>query len=223
MQYRSEATSVEGFVQQIACCYLRHGYWFYVTGRIPDRKDPLMIDAKLIEKYGITSRKWERARRKQRGLANMQYIRFQNWFLLLSTEGHHPFKQQERIRDCRRNPIRFEGYSISYRRGGITPSGGGPPKWHACVRIDPTTYQQLKTYFVMRAKHRKSETLVEDFRRIPFARYAPVRRQILNIHRAVNHARKQAGFEKIPVSSLSLRRKITQPFGKESTNIREVA
>ena len=40
MQYRSEATSVEGFVQQIACCYLRHGYWFYVTGVVPERKDP---------------------------------------------------------------------------------------------------------------------------------------------------------------------------------------
>lgn len=223
MRYRCVASSPEGLVQQVAVSYLRHGYWWYVTGRIPQGKDPVATDRKLVAKYGIDLTERQRATRKAKGLANMQYIRFQNWFLLLSTEGHHPFKQQERIRDCRRNPIRFEGYSISYRRGGVTPSGGGPPKWHACVRIDPTTYQQLKTYFVMRAKHRKSETLVEDFRRIPFARYAPIRRQILNIHRAVNHARKQAGFEKIPVSRLSLRRRIIQPFEQESTNIREVA
>lgn len=153
----------------------------------------------------------------------MQYIRFGHWFLLLATEGHHPFKSQEQIRDCRRHPIRFEGYSISYRRGGVTASGADSPKWRSCVRIDPTTYSQLKTHFVQRAKHRKSATVIEDFRRIPYARYAPVRRQILNIHRAVNHARKQAGFEKIPVTSLSLRRKITSPFATEVNNIKEVA
>ena len=45
--YRYEATSVEGFVQQVACAYLRHGYWFYVMGRIPADKDPGAIDAKL--------------------------------------------------------------------------------------------------------------------------------------------------------------------------------
>jgi glycosyltransferase involved in cell wall biosynthesis len=53
MQYRCEATSVEGFVQQVAVQYLRHGYWFYVSGRIPAGKDPRGVDQKLIDKYGI--------------------------------------------------------------------------------------------------------------------------------------------------------------------------
>ena len=153
----------------------------------------------------------------------MQYIRYGEWFLLLATEGHHPFKSQEQIRDCRRHPIRFEGYSISYRRAGVTPAGGAAPKWHACVRIDPTTYQQLKSYFLMRASHRSVKNLTEDFQRIPFARYAPVRRQLLNIHRAVNQTRHQAGFEPVPVSSLALRRKITQPFEKPPEVLTEVA
>ena len=203
--------------------YLRHGYWWYVSGRLPQGKDPESLDRKLVAKYGIDLSERQRATRKAKGLANMQYIRYENWFLLLATEGHHPFKSQEQIRDCRRQPIRFEGYSISYRRGGVTPTGGGSPKWHACVRIDATTYSQLKSYFVMRAKHRKAATLIEDFRRIPFARYAPIRRQILNIHRAVNHARKQSGFDKVPTESLSLRRKITQPFVQDSHSIKEVA
>ena len=38
MQYRAVTSSVEGFVQQIACCYLRHGYWFYVKGWVPSGK-----------------------------------------------------------------------------------------------------------------------------------------------------------------------------------------
>ena len=72
MQYRSEVVSVAGFVQQIACSYLRHGYLFYVTGRIPAGKDAKIIDRKLIEKYGIEVSESTRARRKQLGLANIE-------------------------------------------------------------------------------------------------------------------------------------------------------
>ncbi len=49
MPYRAEVISLEGFVQQIACCYLRHGYWFYVTGYIPLGKDLHAIDRKHFE------------------------------------------------------------------------------------------------------------------------------------------------------------------------------
>ncbi|QDT68725.1 hypothetical protein MalM25_16500 [Planctomycetes bacterium MalM25] len=159
LPYRCVATSPEGLVQQVAVSYLRHGYWFYVTGRIKPGKDPETIDRKLIAKYGIDISERERSRRKRRGVANLQYIRYQNWFVILATEGHHPFKQQERgqIRDVRRVSIKFEGYSISYRRCGQTPVGGGPPKWRSCVRIDNETYRDLKAFFLNRACHRSAE------------------------------------------------------------------
>ena len=216
--YRCVATSPEGLVQQVAVSYLRHGYWFYVTGRIKPDKDPLTLDAKLIAKYGIDINEREKTDRKRRGLANMQYIRHGSWFLLLATEGHHAFKQQERtqIRDCRRHPIRFEGYSISYRRSPITPKGGGEPKWHACVRIDGPTYRQLKSYFLDRAVHRKAKALAQDFARVPYARYAPVRRQLLNVLRAVNKARSKQRFDELPHSAVKLRRVIVKPFDEES-------
>ena len=38
--YRYEATSVAGFIQQLAVCYVGRGYWFYVTGTVPEHKDP---------------------------------------------------------------------------------------------------------------------------------------------------------------------------------------
>ena len=217
MQYRCIASSPEGLVQQVAVCYLRHGYWWYVTGRIPKGKDPTVVDRKLVEKYEIALTDRQRAYRKKRGLANMQYIRYRDWFLLLATEGHHPFKQHERnqIRDCRRHPIKFEGYSISYRRGGVTPAGGGQPKWHACVRIDPPTYKQLKAFFLERACHRSVENLAADFARVPYSRFAPVRRQLLTIQRSVNDARSRMGYESIPHSCLKLRRGIVRPFGDE--------
>ena len=223
MPYRCIASSPEGLVQQVAVSYLRHGYLWYVTGRIPSAKDEEAVDRKLVEKYGIDLTERQRSYRKKRGLANMQYIRYADWFVLLATEGHHPFKQQEgdQIRDCRRHPIKFEGYSISYRRSGLTPVGGGQPKWHACVRIDPQTYKQLKAYFLDRACHRSTENLTADFARIPYSRFAPIRRQLLIILKSVNDARSRMGRKPIPHSALQLRRTVVQPFRDEvcaSTN-----
>ena len=215
MQYRCVATSPEGLVQQVAVCYLRHGYWWYVAGQIPHGKDSVAVDCKLVKKYEIDLTDRQRAYRKKRGLANMQYIRYDRWFLLLVTAGHHRFKQEERnsIRDCRRCPIKFEGYSISYRRSGITPKGGGPVKWHSCVRIDPQTYRELKAYFIDRACHRSAEFIASEFARIPYARYAPVRRQMIQILRGVNAVRQKNGFQQIPTAALRLRREIVSPFG----------
>lgn len=214
MSYRCVATSPEGLVQQLAVSYLRHGYWFYVTGRIKPGKDPTSIDRKLIAKYGIDISERERSRRKRRGVANLQYMRYQNWFVILATEGHHPFKQAERnqIRDARRIPIRFEGYSISYRRCGLTPTGSKASRWRSCVRIENETFRDLKGFFLDRACNRSVESLAADFARVPFARYAPVRRQLLSLLRLVNDARSRAGYDRLPHTALRLRRKIVKPF-----------
>ena len=53
MSYRFVATSVAGFVQQLAVAYLTKGYYFYVTGLIPPHKDPVKTDRKILEAYGI--------------------------------------------------------------------------------------------------------------------------------------------------------------------------
>ena len=206
--------SVAGFVQQLAVSYLPHGYWWYVAGRIPVPKDPRSVDAKLVARYQIDLSERARARRKQLGHANMRYLRYGRFFVLLATEGNHRFKVEERtvIRDIRRVPLPFEGYSISYRQGGRTRRGERDAKWHAHVQIQIETYKQLKAYFLNVAVHRSSATLAAEFARIPFEPYAPVRRQILNILRAVNEARRRAGYEELPTSVLRLRRRVVRPF-----------
>lgn len=221
MHYRCVAASPEGLVQQLATSYLRHGYWFYVTGFAKAGIDLAALDQKLITKYEIALGERARTDRKRRGLANMQYLRYRNWFLLLATEGHHPFKQVERnvIRDCRRIPIRFEGYSISYRQSSVTPVGGGPRTWHASVRIDDPTYRQLKHFFLDRACHRSVENLAADFARVPYTRYAKVRRQLLDILRSVNDARARMGYEAVPHRVLKLRRQIVTPFADPESDV----
>jgi hypothetical protein len=202
MVYKTEATSIGGFVQQVAVSFVGKGYFFYVAGSVPEGKDPCGVDEKLIARYGIDISKWSRARRKQAGTANLQYIRFGRFFLILATHGRHQFfeKEASAIRDVRRSPIRFAGYSISFRGG------------HPHVRIEQQEYKQLKAYFVDLAVRRSLVNLERELSRIEFEPYAPVRRQLLCILRAVNRVRKKAGFTPVTKQVFRFKRRIYRPF-----------
>src|SRR5688500_9315771 len=108
-EYRCEATSPEGFVQQLAVCDLRNGYWFYVLGEVPEGKDPRAVDEKLLNRYEVAVSKWTRFRAKDRGEARLQYLRYLTTFVLIATHGEHHFfeDEQKQIRDVRERPIRF--------------------------------------------------------------------------------------------------------------------
>ncbi len=200
--YRCRAVSLPGFIQQLAVAYVAHGYWFYARGWIPIDKDPEAIDRKLIDRYGIDVSKWERARRKRAGLANLHYLRYGRTFVLIATHGQHWFFQAEAkaIRDIRRVPFKLGGYSVSFRNG------------HASVRIDQETYKRLKAYFTELALRRPADVVAEELRTLPFEPYAPIRRQLLNLLRGVNHLREQVGHEVLTSSCLRLRRSVYRPF-----------
>ena len=201
--YRCEATTVGGFVQQLAVQYVTHGYWFYVLGRIPAGKDPSSVDAKLVDRYRMACSSAERSRRKAAGFANVQYLRYEHRFALVATHGEHRFFEEESFRDLRRAPLRFEGYSIGHRNG------------RTCVKIHADEYRRLKAEFLELATRRRAEKLAERFSRLPFEPYAPVCDQLFRLLRAVNRKRKEAGFEPVPTSALRLRRRIYRPFDPE--------
>lgn len=201
-EYRAVATSIGGFVQQLAVAYLRNGYWFYVAGYVPPAKDPAAVDRKLIERYEIARSKWSRARRKKEGLANLQYLRFERFFLLLATHGKHRFFEDEAkcLRDARRQPITFAGYSIGHRCG------------RPHVRVERLEHRLVRDRLLRLALVLPTEALEREFMRLPFEPYAPVRRQLLALRRAVNWRRKLAGLEPVPVTCIRLRRRIYRPF-----------
>ncbi|MEM7313568.1 MAG: hypothetical protein AAF497_10500 [Planctomycetota bacterium] len=139
--YRCEATTIDGLIQQVALSYLRHGYWWYVTGSVPERKDVLEVDHNILTKYGIRKDWRYVAHNKSRGIANVQYIRYGRFYIIMATKGLHEFKEREakRIRDARQSSspilvprfasegigkgersrrLPFDGYAIGYRRGG---------------------------------------------------------------------------------------------------------
>ena len=75
------------------------------------------------------------------------------------------------------------------------------------------------------ATKRSKEHIVAEFRRLPFEPYAPVRRQLLLLLRAVNRARIEKGFEQVSQADLNaawrvgegrrerwLTRRVVRPF-----------
>lgn len=61
-------------------------------------------------------------------------------------------------------------------------------------------------------EHRSMESLASTFRSVPFEPYAPIRRQLLNLLRAVNKVRAAAGYDPVPAEILRLRRRIVAPL-----------
>ena len=82
----------------------------------------------------------------------------------------------------------------------------------ACVRIAHEEYKRLKARFLELACWRSAETLGAEFRRIRLVPYAPVRKQLLQIWRAVNRARNVAGYDRVPVEFVRWKRSIVKPF-----------
>jgi hypothetical protein len=215
--YRCEATSVSGFIQQLAVGYVARGYLFYVARWIPEKKEPRAIDEKLVKLYGIDASASERSRRKKAGTANVQYLRHGRFFVLLATHGKGFFfeDQAATFQDVREVSIKYAGYSVSYRGG------------HPSVRIAAGEYKRLKAYFAERAVHRPEEWLRRELSKLPFEPYAPIRRQLLAILREVNRARKQAGLAPLAGKPFRFQRRIYKPFAPpdviEETAVASVA
>src|SRR5512135_2387955 len=200
-EYRAKATTLEGFVQQLAVGYLAWGYRYFFQGLIPAGKDPRAVDAKLIARYGLAISKFKRARRKAGGLANVQYLRYGRHFVLLSTPGEqNPLRADHTLRDAHDVPIKLGGYAVSFRGG------------HAQVRIERETWKQLKAYYLDLATKRSVSWFEREFRRWPFEPWGPIRRQTFVILNQVNCARKAAGLELVPTSCVRLKRRIYRPF-----------
>lgn len=208
MAYRCVAVSLAGFVQQLAVAYIANGYWFYVSGWIPEQKEPAKTDAKIIAQYGLDVSKWTRTRRRKAGAASVQYLRCGRFYVIVATHGEHPFFAAEgtQVCDFRRRPLFFAGYSIGCRRA----RGGGA--WHASVRIEREQFKRLKSDFCALALRCPVGELARHIRAIAWEPYAPVRDQLGILLRAVNRRRKAAGLDLLPPDAFPRRRRPLRPF-----------
>jgi hypothetical protein len=213
--YKWEATTLEGFIQQLAVAYVARGYFFYVTGRVPQRISAAEHDERLLAKFDVAKSKWSRYRRTLRmgpdgrPLANVQYLRHGDFWVLLATAGHHRFFTEHQnasqrpmtrqYRDVRETPITYGGYSVSWRD-------------RASIRISPRAYGDLKAHFLHLAVRETKNSLEREFRRAPFEPYGGVTRQMFAILRAVNRVRRTAGLPPVPRLSIRVKRQVVKPF-----------
>ncbi|WZO97324.1 hypothetical protein EP7_004349 [Isosphaeraceae bacterium EP7] len=203
--YRCVATSVGGFVQQLAVAYVCRGYHFYSSSVIPDDKDPAEVDEKLIARYGIACSKWERARRKRAGIASVQYLRHRRSIVIVATKGSGRFFEEEAFRDFRRRPFYFAGYSISCKRGR-------DGRLHPSVRLSRRQMALLKAFVMEAAVRRDVASLGRFFSSLDVEPYAPVVRQLFELLRLANRVRAPLRLEPVPHSCLPLRRRVLRPF-----------
>jgi hypothetical protein len=230
MEYRYVATSVEGFVQQLATCYLRHGYYFFVQGKVPDGRDPTEIDNRLLKKYDARLNTAKRYYRKKQGIACVHYLRFERDWILLATHGKGRFWDEHfsleatrnQIKDVREVPIHFCGYSIRMRRGEFLrkPPGQKQPKVDGKLRVRVlicrTRFRLLKAELLELSTKRDVKYLELRLWRIGFEPYAPVRRQLLDLLRMINARRKAARLPLVPYTCVRFKRRIVKVFAPET-------
>ena len=185
---------------------------------MPDRLTREEHDRRLLSKFDVARSKWSRYRRRQRTgpdgrpLANVQYLRYGDFWVLLATDGHHRFflehTQQtndgrtldRQFLDVRETPIVFGGYSVSHHG-------------KASVRISRRAYRELKAHFQsLSTRYLTTDRLEHEFGRSPFEPYAGVTRQMFAVWRAVNRQRKTAGLPLVPSSCIRVKRQVVRPF-----------
>ena len=80
------------------------------------------------------------------------------------------------------------------------------------MRIEQEDYRWLKASLIEKAVQGTVAQLCAEFLSMPYEPYAPVRRQLLNLWRAVNRRRREAGLRLLPVQCIRMRRRIVKPF-----------
>jgi hypothetical protein len=213
-RYQCVALSEVGFLQQLTGSYVGKGSVYFVPGEMPARKaagalgELLHFDIKIIEKYGIDRSPVQRSRRKEKGLANVHYLREGKSFLLLATEGKHEnfWDEERRFHDCRQYAIRVGPYDVT--KGAE----------RACVELREDLYNDLCGHFLERCTHwphwRLKRRLGVEFWRHPA--YLPIQHQWERLLTKINKKLKKARMPQIGESVIPRFRKQVRVFGERA-------
>ncbi len=162
------------------------GYHWHVSGQVPAEKAGALID-KFTERYEIGLPWWTIARRRKAGQANARFFLHPShnapvfdWWLLL-TDGEHPAREQERLKDARerRQRLVFQTQFEAVRR----PAPGGQPRW--TWRIAQEVYDEFAARIREAVRHRRDDrdltAVILAYHRLPGFR--GVRNQVSALRR----------------------------------------
>lgn len=216
--YQYDAPTLDGFVQQLALGYIVRGYFYYVFGDKPlSEEKQKRHDQAILDYYDVARSKFSKCRRRKkkgpdgRSMANCQYLRHGDFWLLLCEDGHNIFFDEftrkdkhgnvtkRLFTDVREVAIKVKGYSIGYSRNRLS------------VCIAKKQYRELKEQFMSISKERVEE-IEWDFKRFPYARWGGVNKQAYAILKAVNRVRAEANLPLVPRSCINVDRVQLEPF-----------
>ena len=173
-------------LRRIIWCMERYGYWYYKTGWIPEPKDPARTDEKILRAYAVPRSRMGLHREGKKGRAKLRYYRTGRFFVLLATDGGHPFFEGEKPDDVRNTPLRYNGFTISSQGGEIHL------RWSADV------YRKLRRMFLDRALE-ATPAIEARFKRLRHPHHPDIITQKRKIMRAVHKRRRKAGRSRIAV------------------------
>lgn len=152
------------------------GYYHYHVGYIKAGKEDkaLKIDAKIIGKYNINLSKYQRARRKQKKLANFYYLRWQNVFIILYTDGNLDVELDDsfydiRVKQTEANRLKIK-VSEAVEFNLALQCKNGSEKRSVTVTFSNSTYKNFKAEIeelIQQKQIKKLENFFANLRGIP--------------------------------------------------------
>lgn len=151
------------------------GYYKYHCGCIPEGKEykAVNIDKKIINKYNINLSKDQRYRRKKKKLSNFYYLRWQNQFFILQTDGVLDVEIDDEFFDIRIKQKESDRLSVVVSENmkfNLSMRYKEKSKYGVTVSFSNETYKDLKAAIEESIKHKqikKLENLFENLRGIP--------------------------------------------------------
>lgn len=226
--YPPECPTIEALVQRVVNL-AGHGYFYFFKGELEEGVDRLAVDRKMVEKYCLERHgcralnKQKRCRRRQKGLANIDYFRFRFGFLLMATEGMVVMAADDpdEFRDLRERPLIFGDYQMSLREVGFTK--GGAPSAKVWTELSGVALQAVRREFLDIATDRRSGWLESQFYNLHYNCYRGIRVQLRSILDEVNELRRSAGQKRLSPGCIKFKRDLPKHFEKEESDERKAA
>jgi hypothetical protein len=190
------ANSTGELIRQLITDCIPNSYYFFLNGYTPEDEEPTETDSIILNM--IEAAKWRMGSRKDQ--AQVQYLRHHRTYLLLATAGVHPIINDNAhlVRDIRKTPLGFNGYSISCQR---VRGGSG---YRGSVQVGVQYFGVFREKFLAMSVRSSAVEMTDAFLALNFEPYPPVHEQLGALLKAVNEKRRAAGLELVRRSAVGL-------------------
>lgn len=159
------------FMLQQLVYMIGRGYYYYHVGIIPTSKGDKAnkIDSKIIQKYDIDLSKYQRARRKKKKLANFYYLRWQNIFVILHTDGQLEVPNDDyfydiRLKQCEANRLKIRVSDLL--EFNLALQHKDSDKRSVTVAFSNTTFKEFKAQLEEFVQYRQVKQVNEFFKNL---------------------------------------------------------